>query len=121
MSMPARIKNYVLVAKPGIVFANLISAAAGFLLASKGRLDGVALPATLIGISLVVASGCVFNNCVDRKIDRKMLRTRHRALARGLIKLPIALSYATLLGLVGFGLLWAVTNLLAVGSCWRAW
>ena len=99
--MPARIKNYVLVAKPGIVFGNLISAAAGFFLASKGRVDGLALPATLIGISLVVASGCVFNNCVDRKIDRKMIRTRNRALAQGLIKLPIAVSYATILGLAG--------------------
>ncbi|MFZ5868210.1 MAG: protoheme IX farnesyltransferase, partial [Thermodesulfobacteriota bacterium] len=57
--MPEKIKNYLLVAKPGIVFGNLITAAAGFLLASKGRVDGVALPATLIGISLVVASGCV--------------------------------------------------------------
>jgi heme o synthase len=112
--MPARIKNYVLLAKPGIIFGNLISAAAGFFLASKGRVDGAALPATLMGISLVVASGCVFNNCVDRELDRKMVRTRNRALARGLIKLPIALSYATLLGLAGLALLWAATNLLAV-------
>ena len=112
--MPRRIKNYLLVAKPGIVFGNLISAAAGFLLASKGRLDGVTLPATLLGISLVVASGGVFNNCVDRNLDRKMDRTRHRALARGLISLKIAVSYATLLGLAGLALLWAATNLLSV-------
>jgi protoheme IX farnesyltransferase len=112
--MPERIKNYVLVAKPGIVFGNLISAAAGFFLASKGRVDGVALSGTLIGISLVVASGCVFNNCIDRKIDRKMLRTRDRPLAQGLIKLPIAVSYATSLGIAGLALLWAATNLLAV-------
>lgn len=114
MSMPAKIKDYVLVAKPGIIFGNLISAAAGFLLASKGRMDGPALPATLIGVSLVVASGCVFNNCVDRKIDRKMIRTKNRALAKGLITLPIAVSYATILGLAGLSLLWTVTNLLAV-------
>ena len=112
--MPERIKNYLLVAKPGIVFGNLISAAAGFFLASKGRVDGVALPATLIGISLVVASGCVFNNCVDRKIDRKMIRTRNRALAKGLISLKIAVSYATILGIAGMALLCAATNLLAV-------
>jgi heme o synthase len=112
--MPARIKDYVLVAKPGIVFGNLISAAAGFFLASKGRVDGLALPATLIGISLVVASGCVFNNCVDRNIDRKMIRTRNRALAKGLISPKIAVAYATILGLAGLALLWAATNLLAV-------
>jgi protoheme IX farnesyltransferase len=112
--MPDRIKNYLLVAKPGIIFGNLISAAAGFLLASKGRVDGPALPATLIGISLVVAAGCVFNNCVDRKIDRKMIRTRNRALAKGLISLKFAVSYATILGIAGMALLCAATNLLAV-------
>ncbi len=113
--MPERIKNYLLIAKPGIVCGNLISAAAGFLLASKGQVDAVALLATLSGIALVVAAGGVFNNCVDRKIDRKMLRTRHRALARGLIKLPSAVAYATLLGLAGLALLGAATNLLSVG------
>ncbi|MEJ2070276.1 MAG: heme o synthase [Syntrophobacterales bacterium] len=109
-----RIKNYVLVAKPGIVVGNLISAAAGFFLASKGRVDGALLPATLLGISLVVASGCVFNNCVDRKIDRKMVRTRHRALAQGLISPKSAVSYASILGMAGLALLWGATNLLAV-------
>ena len=112
--MSERLKNYLLVAKPGIVSGNLISAAAGFFLASKGQVDGVALPATLIGISLVVASGCIFNNCVDRKIDRKMIRTRHRALAQGLISLKVAVSYAMILGLAGLALLWAATNLLSV-------
>jgi protoheme IX farnesyltransferase len=112
--MSGRLKHYVLVAKPGIIGGNLISAAAGFFLASKGQVDGVSLPATLIGISLVVASGCVFNNCVDRKIDRKMMRTRNRALAQGLISLKIALAYATILGLAGLALLWAATNLLPV-------
>jgi heme o synthase len=111
--MPESIKNYLLVAKPGIIFGNLITAAAGFFLASKGRVDGVALPSTLIGISLVVASGCVFNNCVDRKIDRKMIRTRNRALAQGLISPKIAVSYATILGIAGMALLCAATNLLA--------
>jgi protoheme IX farnesyltransferase len=113
--MTDRIKNYLLVAKPGIIFGNLVSAAAGFFLASNGRIDGALLPATLVGISLVVASGCVFNNCVDRKIDQKMMRTRRRALAAGLIRPSIALSYAMILGLAGLGLLLAATNLLTVG------
>jgi protoheme IX farnesyltransferase len=112
--MPATIKNYLLIAKPGVIGGNLISATAGFLLASKGQLDGVSLPATLIGISLVVASGCVFNNCVDRKIDQKMMRTKNRPLAQGLISLESALAYAAILGLAGLALLWAATNLLSL-------
>ncbi len=35
------IENYVLVAKPGIIFGNLISAAAGFFLASKGQVEAL--------------------------------------------------------------------------------
>jgi protoheme IX farnesyltransferase len=112
--MPETIKNYLLIAKPGIILGNLITAAAGFFLASKGQVDGVALSATLIGISLVVASGCVLNNCVDRKIDRKMNRTRRRALAKGLISPKIAVLYATILGIAGMALLWVTTNLLSV-------
>jgi protoheme IX farnesyltransferase len=112
--MPGRIENYMLIAKPGIVFGNLISAAAGFFLASKGQVNGLALLATLTGISLVVASGCVFNNCIDREIDQKMIRTRDRALAKGLISLKIAVSYAAILSIAGLALLWAATNLLCV-------
>jgi protoheme IX farnesyltransferase len=112
--MSATIKNYLLIAKPGVIGGNLISASAGFFLASKGQLDGVSLPATLIGISLVVASGCVFNNCVDRKIDQKMMRTKNRPLAQGLISLESALAYAAILGLAGLALLRAATNLLSV-------
>ncbi len=112
--MPDSIKNYVLVAKPGIVGGNLIAAAAGFLLASKGQVDGALLVATLLGISLVVAAGCVLNNYVDRNLDRKMLRTRHRALAQGLISSKIAVAYAAILGLSGLALLRAAANLLAV-------
>ena len=108
------LKNYLLLAKPGMVLGNLISAAAGFFLASKGQIDGVALAATLIGMSLVVASACVFNNCIDREIDRKMVRTRNRGLATGVVSLKSALSYAIILAVAGMALLCAATNLLSV-------
>ena len=73
--MPDMIKNYLLVTKPGIISGNLIAAAAGFFLASKGCGDTTILLPTLAGMSLVIASGCVFNNCIDRDIDRRMMQT----------------------------------------------
>ena len=106
------IKKYILVTKPGIIFGNLVTAAAGFLLASKGRIDTAVLMVFLTGISLVIASGCVFNNCIDRKMDRKMDRTRHRVLAQGLMSPKAAVFYATLLGASGMVLLWSATNML---------
>ncbi len=104
------VKNYFLATKPGIILGNLISAAGGFLLASKGRIVIPLLLSTLTGISLVVASGCVFNNCIDRKADRKMRRTYNRILARGGISLKTAIFYAAWLGVTGMVLLWKVTN-----------
>lgn len=114
MRMSQGIKNYLLITKPGILLANLISAAAGFFLASRGRVDGALLLSTLLGIGLVVASGCVSNNCVDRQLDRTMVRTRNRALARGQISLRAAVCYAAVLGMAGLTLLWAATNPLTV-------
>jgi len=108
------IKKYFLVTKPGIVFGNLVTAAGGFLLASRGRIDIDDLLPTVIGIALVVASGCVFNNCIDRNLDRKMDRTRNRILVQGLMSPKAAVFYASLLGMAGIPLLWAATNILSV-------
>jgi protoheme IX farnesyltransferase len=109
------IKKYILVTKPGIIFGNMVTAAGGFLLASKGRIDIVALLLTIFGISLIVASGCVFNNCIDRNMDRKMARTRYRVLAQGLMSPKVAVFYASLLGTAGIILLRVSTNMLSAG------
>lgn len=108
------IKQYLQVTKPGIIFGNLISVVGGFLLASKGSIDYPLFLATLLGVSLVVASGCVFNNYIDRDIDKKMERTKNRVLVRGLIAPSVTLVYATLLGIAGFALLYIAANPLAM-------
>jgi len=107
--------NYGGLAKPGIVLGNLISAAGGFCLGSRGRIDVMLLLATLTGIALTVAAGCVLNNCIDRNLDRKMSRTCGRALARGTIPPRNAIGYALLLGVAGIALLGTATNRLCVG------
>jgi len=112
--IPRVMKNYILAAKPGIILGNLISAAGGFFLASRGRVDIVVLVPTIIGISFVVASGGVFNNCVDRNIDQKMNRTRNRVLAKGLISPKAAVFYASSLCITGMAILWAATNMVCV-------
>ncbi len=69
----------------------------------------------LVGISLVMASGCVFNNYHDREIDRRMSRTKKRALVTGAIPAANAIFYASALGITGFFVLGFFTNLLATG------
>ncbi|WP_152962534.1 MULTISPECIES: heme o synthase [Photorhabdus] len=108
------IKQYLQVTKPGIIFGNLISVIGGFLLASKGVIDYPLFISTLLGVSLVVASGCVFNNYIDRDIDRIMERTKNRVLVKGLIDPKISLIYASILGIAGMVLLYVAANALAM-------
>lgn len=103
-------KQYLQVTKPGIIFGNLISVIGGFLLASKGSLDVPLFVVTMLGVSLVVASGCVFNNYIDRDIDCIMERTKNRVLVKGLIAPSVTLWYASLLGVAGVALLYWAAN-----------
>ncbi|MCG6880985.1 MAG: heme o synthase [Deltaproteobacteria bacterium] len=114
--MFGKIKTYLLVTKPGIILGNLISASGGFLLASRGRIDVVLFLSTLIGLSLVIASGCIFNNIIDRNLDRRMTRTKGRVLVTGRLSPQAALCYGTTLGIAGMALLAATTNRLCVST-----
>lgn len=98
-------KTYYRLTKPGIIYGNILTAAAGFMLASKGHIDFVRLLSTLGGMSLVIASACVFNNYIDRGIDQKMARTKRRALVAGKIRGRDALIFASIIGVVGFMIL----------------
>ncbi len=104
------IKDYYTLTKPGIIYGNAVTVIAGFFLASSSVLEWKLLPLVLIGISLVIASGCVFNNYIDRDIDSRMERTKKRALVVGSIPPFFALVYGAVLGLLGTGVLLIFTN-----------
>lgn len=104
------IKDYYTVTKPGIMYGNAITVVAGFFLASSGAIDWGLLILVLLGISFIIASGCVYNNYIDRDIDRFMERTKNRAIVVGSIKPMHALMYGTVLGFVGSGILFLFTN-----------
>lgn len=108
------IKSYLQVTKPGIIVGNLISVVGGFLLAAKGHMDHMLFAYTLVGVSLVVASGCAFNNLIDRDIDRKMERTKNRVLVKGLVSVQITFALAIALGILGFAILYFGANALAM-------
>jgi protoheme IX farnesyltransferase len=108
-------KTYLSLTKPGIIRGNAVTAAAGFFFASRGNIDiGLGL-ALLVGLSLVIASACVFNNYIDRGIDKKMARTKQRALVSGSVSGRNALIFASLLGILGAVVLGIYTNALTLG------
>ena len=109
-----KIKYFWTLTKPGIIFGNLITVIGGFFLGSRGQIDNWLFVATIIGTALVIASGCVFNNFIDRDIDKLMQRTKNRVLVKGLIAPYSAFLYATILGVFGLAILYLKTNLLAL-------
>lgn len=106
------LKEYLFLMKPGIIMGNSINAFAGFALASKGHFNSWLLFSTLVGLALVVGSGCIFNNIIDRKIDKKMKRTENRVMANGHIQLKSAILFALFTGILGLVVLAIFTNFL---------
>jgi len=111
---------YYRLTKPGIVYSNVMTAAAGFLFAGHWHANVLLMLALLGGNALIIASACVVNNYIDRGIDRVMARTKTRALASGTITARRAIVYAVILGTIGFGLL-SLTNLLTIAIGVVAW
>lgn len=108
------IKTYYMLTKPGIIFGNIVTTAAGFALASKGRIDFLLFFQTLLGLALIIASAGVFNNYIDRAMDAKMDRTKNRALVTGSISTTSALLFGLILSLSGILILGFYTNPLTV-------
>lgn len=111
---PATWRDFVRLTKPGILFSNSIAAFGGFWIATSAfELDNkwLQLLLTLVGTVLVMASGCVLNNYLDRDMDTKMTRTQKRALPSGKIQPSVVLIYGIVLGILGVGVLYAVSPL----------
>ena len=100
------IKTYYRLTKPGIIYGNALAAVAGFFFASRGGpINWWLFVATVLGLSLIIASACVLNNYMDRDIDARMERTKNRAMVRGAISDRNALIFAAVLGVMGVVLL----------------
>lgn len=111
--MATVLKTYYTLTKPGIIFGNAVTACGGFFLAAKGCVDPLLFFNMLVGLSLVIASACVCNNYIDRKIDEKMQRTQNRAFVTGAVTVQAAFVFAFALLLSGELLLSVYVNQLA--------
>ncbi|MFV9931426.1 MAG: heme o synthase [Francisella endosymbiont of Hyalomma asiaticum] len=110
-------KRYLQLAKPGIIFGNLITLTGGFLLATHREIGFEYLPLfvyVMIGVALMIASGCVFNNIYDKDIDNSMTRTQKRPLVTGDISIIQATIYGSLLLILSCLVLYYLVNLLTL-------
>ena len=109
-----RVKDYYSLTKPGVLYGNALTVAAGYFLAAQGTFDVGLFLAVFIGSSLIIASACVLNNVLDQDIDRIMDRTKKRALVAGKIKGLHATIFSIALGVIGLIILQLYTNFLVV-------
>ena len=107
-------RDYLSLAKPGIILGNLVSMSGGFFLGSRGQISGQVFVATLAGVALAIGGGCALNNYIDRDIDALMVRTRNRPLVQNRIKAAHALLVGFLLACSGFFILGRYANGLAL-------
>jgi protoheme IX farnesyltransferase len=109
------LRSYLYLTKPGIVRSNVMTAMAGFILASGiAGFNPWTFIAMVIGLTFVISAACVFNNYIDRDIDAQMKRTQYRALVKGTIAPRTALDFGTVLLTAGLLILFYGTNLLTV-------
>lgn len=114
MSYKEKIRAYYSLTKPGVLYGNVITAAAGFFLASGRHVDWWLFLALLAGTTLVIGSACAINNYFDQDIDSLMERTKKRAIVSGQIPAQNALVFGIILGILGMMILVAYTNWLVV-------
>ncbi|APD49805.1 heme o synthase [Francisella hispaniensis] len=110
-------KRYLQLAKPGIIFGNLITLIGGFLLATHREIGFEYLPLfvyVMIGVALMIAAGCVFNNIYDKDIDSSMTRTQKRPLVTGDISVIQATIYGSILLILSCLVLYYLVNLLTL-------
>lgn len=123
-----RVKTYYSLMKPGVLYGNVLTSLAGFLLAAGffRRFDIVVFVATMVGTTLVIGAACVLNNVLDRDIDQLMERTKGRAVASGAVAPRPAMAFSAVLGIVGIVILalwvnWLVVAIGLVGFVVYVW
>jgi protoheme IX farnesyltransferase len=107
------VRAYVELTKPRIIELLLITTVPSMVVAAGRWPSTWVVLATLIGGTLSAGGANAINNVVDRDIDRVMRRTRSRPLPTERVQPRPALAFGAILGVAGFGWLWATTNLLA--------
>jgi protoheme IX farnesyltransferase len=94
-------RDYLALAKPGISVMTVLTTLAGFLLGSRGEVNGGLLIHIGVGIFLVSSGACALNMFLERDVDGRMHRTEERPLPAGRLTPQSALIFGLLLSGIG--------------------
>jgi len=88
-----RIGDYLALAKPRVVLMVLVTTVVGYYLGSAGTPRLAPLLQTLLGTALAAAGTLALNQLMERDLDARMARTRHRPLPEGRLQPAEALVF----------------------------
>lgn len=88
-----------------VVALIVFTAIVGMALASPGMIPAGPLVLGSLGIGLAAASAAALNHILDRRIDARMSRTRHRPLPTRLLTERQAVAFALAMGALAMGIL----------------
>ena len=95
-------RDYYEMTKPNVVLLLLLTALVGMCLASETWIPAQTLIVGLFGIGALSSAAAVVNHVVDHEIDSKMARTFNRPVAKGRVTSKQAITFAFILGVLGF-------------------
>ncbi len=107
-----RARHYYELCKPRVVMLITFTAVVGMVLATPGMVPLEVLALGSAGITLMAASAAAINQLLDRHVDARMARTCGRPLVTGTLTVAESLTFAAILGTLGFGVLYAWINAL---------
>jgi heme o synthase len=102
--------EYYELTKPRVVLMVLVTTLAGFYLGGRGSFDLMLAINLLIGTALAAGGTLALNQFIERDIDAKMERTRHRPLPSGRMRPVEAMSFGAIATVAGIAYLAAATN-----------
>lgn len=104
------LRNYFNLCKPRVVALMLLTAWAGMYLAAKEPISWSLWFFATLGIACMSGAAAALNHIFDQNLDALMERTRNRPLPAGKLTRQSALIFASLLGIVGFSVLYFAVN-----------
>jgi heme o synthase len=100
LSLRDKVAAYIELTKPRITFLIVLTSAAGFALASRGKVDFLALASALLGIGLLSSGIATLNQYAERDLDGLMRRTAGRPLPTGRLMPWEALAFGVTLTVI---------------------
>jgi protoheme IX farnesyltransferase len=109
-ALAEQLRDYLAVCKLKVVALIVFTAMVGMFLATPGLVPIDALVFGTLGIGMAAASAAAINHVVDRHIDARMARTRHRPVANGQLSSLNCLLFALATGALAMVILVAFVN-----------